>query len=41
MHEWMHKIGFTHAVTWSKDRDHTVPYAIGYLIEELAAKIPQ
>ncbi len=41
MHEWMHKIGFTHAVTWSKDRDHTVPYAIGYLIEELAAKLPQ
>ncbi len=41
MHEWMHKIGFTHSVTWSKDRDHTVPYAIGYLIEELAAKLPQ
>lgn len=41
MHEWMHKLGFTHAVTWSKDRDHTVPYAIGYLIEELAAKLPQ
>lgn len=41
MHEWMHKLGFTHAVTWSKDRDHTVPYAIGYLIEELAASLPQ
>ena len=40
MHEWMHKLGFTHAVKWSKDRDHSVPYAIGYLVEELAAKIP-
>lgn len=39
MHEWMHKLGFTHAMTWSKDRDHSVPYAIGYLLEELAAKI--
>lgn len=41
MHEWMHKLGFTHDVTWSKERDHSVPYAIGYLIEELAAKLPQ
>jgi hypothetical protein len=40
MHEWMHKLGFTHATTWSKDRDHSVPYAIGYLIEELANKQP-
>jgi len=37
MHEWMHKLGFTHATTWSTDRDHTVPYAIGYLIEDIAA----
>lgn len=36
MHEWMHKLGFTHDVTWSRDRDHSVPYAIGYLVEELA-----
>ncbi len=41
MHEWMHKLGFTHTVSWSKDRDHTIPYAIGYLIEELATKLPQ
>lgn len=40
MHEWMHKLGFTHAINWSKDRDHTVPYAIGYLIEELATNLP-
>jgi hypothetical protein len=36
MHEWMHKLGFTHATTWSKERDHSVPYAVGYLIEEIA-----
>jgi len=39
MHEWMHKLGFTHATVWSKDRDHSVPYAIGYIIEELAPKL--
>lgn len=39
MHEWMHKLGFTHATTYSKERDHSVPYAVGYLIEELAAKL--
>jgi hypothetical protein len=38
MHEWLHKLGFTHAQTWSASRDHSVPYAIGYLMEELAAK---
>ncbi len=40
MHEWMHKLGFTHEVIWSKDRDHSVPYAIGYLVEELAGELP-
>lgn len=40
MHEWMHKLGFTHATSWSSSRDHTVPYAIGYLVEELAALQP-
>lgn len=38
MHEWMHKIGFSHAVAWDEERDHSVPYAIGYLVEELATK---
>lgn len=39
MHEWMHKLGFTHETKWSKDRDNSVPYAVGYLVEELAQKI--
>ncbi len=37
-HEWLHKIGFTHATSYSTSRDYSVPYAIGYLVEELAAK---
>ncbi len=37
-HEWTHKLGFAHASKYSVARDHSVPYAIGYLVEELAAK---
>lgn len=36
MHEWMHKLGFDHARARTKDRSLSVPYAIGYLVEELA-----
>lgn len=35
-HEWLHKLGFDHASGWSEDRDHSVPYAVGYLMERLA-----
>ncbi|MGE3610117.1 MAG: hypothetical protein AB7I27_11060 [Bacteriovoracaceae bacterium] len=38
MHEWMHKLGFDHAASWSAARDHSVPYAIGYLVKELSKK---
>ncbi len=34
-HEWLHKLGFNHASTWSPSRDFSVPYAIGYIIEEI------
>jgi hypothetical protein len=34
-HEWLHKLGFDHASSYSVARDSSVPYAIGYLIEEL------
>jgi hypothetical protein len=37
-HEWTHKLGFDHAATYSPDRDASVPYAIGYMIEELGKK---
>ena len=34
-HEWTHKLGFDHDANYSVSRDSSVPYAIGYLIEEL------
>ena len=34
-HEWTHKLGFTHASNYSLRRDSSVPYALGYLVEEL------
>lgn len=34
-HEWTHKLGFDHDANYSVARDSSVPYAIGYLIEEL------
>jgi hypothetical protein len=37
-HEWTHKLGFTHAARHSVSRDASVPYALGYLIEELGKK---
>jgi hypothetical protein len=37
-HEWVHKLGFDHASTYSVERDSSVPYALGYIIEELGKK---
>ena len=34
-HEWLHKLGFTHASTWSTSRDYSVPYAIGDIVGEI------
>lgn len=34
-HEWMHKLGFNHASTWSASRDFSVPYAIGTIVSDL------
>lgn len=31
-HEWMHKLGFNHATSWSESRDYSVPYAIGSMM---------
>lgn len=38
MHEWLHKIGFDHEVKVTKNRRHSVPYAIGYIVKALALK---
>ncbi len=38
IHEWLHKVGFDHAKTYSTARDYSVPYAIGSIMEKLAAQ---
>lgn len=34
-HEWVHKMGFDHSQNWTKDRDYSVPYGIGYLVSSM------
>lgn len=38
-HEWLHKIGFGHAVSYSTSRDYSVPYAVGRLVAKIAATL--
>lgn len=38
MHEWLHKLGFDHDVQNTPERPHSVPYAIGYIVKDLARK---
>lgn len=35
-HEWVHKMGYTHAFKFNSNRPYTVPYAIGYIIQDIA-----
>jgi hypothetical protein len=37
MHEWIHKLGFTHDAASTPSRPYSVPYAIGYIVRNLAA----
>lgn len=37
-HEWLHKLGYGHASTYSVSRDYSVPYAIGRMISSLGKK---
>lgn len=37
-HEWLHKLGFKHAAKMNAARPHSVPYAIGYIMRDLAKK---
>lgn len=37
-HEWTHKLGFDHDSSYSVSRDSSVPYALGYIMEELGKK---
>ncbi|HXH30290.1 MAG TPA: fibronectin type III domain-containing protein [Bacteriovoracaceae bacterium] len=36
MHEWLHKLGFSHASSYSVSRDYSIPYAIGSILSDLA-----
>lgn len=38
VHEWLHKLGFKHAVNYSTSRNYSVPYGVGSIVEALAAK---
>lgn len=38
-HEWLHKLGFKHAAKKTPTRANSVPYAVGYIMRALAAKI--
>lgn len=38
-HEWLHKLGFTHAQYYSASRDASVPYAVGYIMRDIAKTI--
>lgn len=39
VHEWLHKLGFKHSVSATATRKYSVPYAIGYLVRDLAGRI--
>lgn len=36
VHEWLHKLGFDHDYKYTRRRGHSVPYAIGYIVRDLA-----
>lgn len=35
-HEWLHKVGFSHASSYSTSRDYSVPYAIGRMMTSVS-----
>jgi hypothetical protein len=37
VHEWLHKLGFRHAVSYSTSRDYSVPYAVGRMISRIGS----
>lgn len=39
VHEWLHKVGFSHDMDQTKVRPFSVPYAVGYIVRDLAARI--
>ncbi len=39
VHEWLHKLGFDHEREKTPLRKYSVPYAIGYIVRELAREL--
>lgn len=39
MHEWLHKLGFGHEKKRCENRKYTVPYAIGYIVRDIAEEM--
>lgn len=39
VHEWLHKLGFTHVTEYSDRRQNSVPYAVGYIMRRLARNL--
>ncbi len=37
-HEYLHKASFNHSFAWTPSREFSVPYAIGYIVGELARR---
>jgi hypothetical protein len=35
-HEWLHKVGYGHDVAATTARPHSVPYAVGYIVGDIA-----
>jgi hypothetical protein len=38
-HEWLHKLGFDHEKKRSETRKYSVPYAVGYIVKDIATRI--
>lgn len=39
VHEWLHKLGFKHSSRRTASRRYSVPYAVGYLVEDLIVEM--
>lgn len=39
VHEWLHKLGFHHEKEKSTQRNFSVPYAVGTIVKDIAAKM--
>lgn len=39
VHEYMHNLGYGHSFRWNSTREHTVPYAVGYIARSVALRI--